>query len=268
MVSSIPAPLSGKYAVVTGGSRGIGAAIALELAKKGAAGISITYTGNKEAAERVLDQLCNVGVTKCSAIKADLLSATFGDDIIATALKDLQTSHLDIVISNAALAHMDYNQPFESHSVEFFDKLMRANVWAPMQLMRAALPIIAEGGRFINVSSVASKRANVDPVMVYGASKAALDSMTRSVAAKYAREKKITVNSVAVGPTNTDAVREALQSHPHVLKGLKDRASAGYRIGEPEDIAYIVSFLASEEGRWINGNYVPANGGAMLELQG
>ena len=234
MISSIPAPLFGKYAVVTGGSRGIGAAIALDLAKKGAMGVAITYTGNKEAAERVLDQLRTLGVTKCFAIQADLLSPTFGDDVVAAALKNFETFHLDIVVSNAALAHMNYNQPFESHTVDAFDKLMRANVWAPMQLMRAALPIIAEGGRLINISSVASKRANFDPVMVYGASKAALDSMTRSLAAKYSREKTITINSVAVGPTNTDAVRDALESHPDVLSGLKNRASVGYRIGEPE----------------------------------
>jgi 3-oxoacyl-[acyl-carrier protein] reductase len=111
-----------------------------------------------------------------------------------------------------------------------------------MQLMRAALPIISKDGRLINVSSVASKRANIDPLMLYGASKAALDSMTRSVAAKYVREKTITVNSLAVGPTNTDAVRQALESHPEVLEGLKDRPIVGYRIGEPEEVACIVSF--------------------------
>lgn len=104
----------GKYAVVTGGLRGIGAAIALDLARKGAAGVAITYADNEEAAERVLDQLRTVRVIKCSAIQADLLSPTFVDDIITAALENLQTSHLDIVISNAALAHMDYNQSFES----------------------------------------------------------------------------------------------------------------------------------------------------------
>lgn len=102
-----------------------------------------------------------------------------------------------------------------------------------------------------------------------GATKAASDSITRALAAAYPRRKGITVNSVAVGPTNTDALRMGMEQLPKEwTEALYQRATAAHRIAEVDDIAGVVSWLAGPDSKWVNGNYVPCSGGSMLELQG
>ena len=258
----IPAPLVGKVAVVTGASRGIGSAIAIELARKGAAAIAITYVGNISAAENTLAKIraTSPHVT-CIAIQADLLSLTFGEDIVKATLSGLNTSHIDVVVNNAAIADMRYQEPFEQMTYEGFERMMRGNGWGSIQLIRAALPYVRPGGRIINISSSSSKRPNLDPTMAYGMSKAALDSITRSLAVKYAAEKKITINSVSPGPTETDLLAQTLKGDEKLAALVAQGSTAEKRYGTPEDVAGIVSFLASEDARWINGNHVPANGG-------
>ncbi|CAD6592578.1 MAG: hypothetical protein ASARMPREDX12_006254 [Alectoria sarmentosa] len=262
MATTIPAPLIGKVAIITGASRGIGAAIAIELAHKGAAAIAITYVDNLAAAEDTLSKIKAASPhATCVAIKADLLSPTFGEDIVKATLSDLKTSHLDIIVNNAAISDMRYQEPFEEMSYEGFERMMRGNGWGSIQLIRAALPHIRPGGRIINISSTSSKRPNLDPVMAYGMSKAALDSITRSLAVKYAAEKKITINSVSPGPTETDLLAQTLKGDEKLAANVAQGSTAEKRTGRPEDVAGIVSFLASDEARWINGNHVPASGG-------
>ena len=271
-VPTIPAPLSGKTALVTGGSRGIGRGIALHFASKGITKIAITYTSNLSAAEAALDDIrqINPSITAV-AIQANLLSQTFATALIPTVLKELSTTSIDILVSNAAFANTDATGPIASTTKAIFDDLITANAWAPLQLFLATLPHLPRGGRVIFISSIASKLANTDPIICYGVSKAALDSLTRSLAVTFSAVHGITINSVSVGPTMTDAVRIPLQTgalSQDFIDGLSARASADKRIGEVEDIAGVVGFLASEESRWINGNSVPANGGSMLEIQG
>ena len=263
------ASLKGKFALVTGGSRGIGAAIAVYLAKKGVEGVAITYVGNKTAAEKVAAEVTTLG-SKATIVKADVLSEDYGEVVVQGAMRGLRTKHLDIVVNNAAIVDMAYNQPFMDMSSDITHKLFRGNTLAPLSVIRAAFPYLPErGGRIINISSVASKEANRDPLMTYGASKAALDSFTRSLASMFASEKHCTINSVSVGGTETDAALAAIKMLPAgVLEDIRGKQTAEKRLGLPEDIAMIVGFLASEESRWINGANVPANGGSMLLLQG
>ena len=262
MATTIPAPLIGKVAIVTGASRGIGAAIAIELARKGAAAIAITYMGNLPAAEKTLAKIRATSPHAiCIAIKADLLSPTYGQDIVSKTLFGLDISHIDIVVNNAAISDMRYQEPFEEMTYQGFERMMRGNGWGPIQLMRATLPLIRPGGRIINISSTSSKRPNLDPVMAYGMSKAALDSITRSLAVKYAAEKKITINSVGPGPTQTDLLAQTLKGDEKLAANVAQGSTAEKRTGTPEDVAGIVAFLASDEARWINGNHVPASGG-------
>ena len=269
MAQTIPAPLAERYAIVTGGSQGIGAAIAVDLARKGAAGIAITYNSNLTAAEEVLIKIRALGVQKCAAIKADLISPDFGTHVLKTAFSELQTKKIHVLVNNAAYAEMSRFKGFESETLENFNLIMQANVFAPMDLIRAALDHIPESGRIINISSVAGRRPNPDSrLMYYGASKAALDGMTRCLAVKYAPLKKITINTVCVGPTMTQPVQEYMRREPQVYEALIQRPSAERRLGTPEDVAGIVSFLAGEESRWINGCSVPADGGSMLPRQG
>lgn len=264
-----PASLAGKYAVVTGGSRGIGAAIAVYLAKKGAEGVAITYVGNQTAAEKVAAEVRAFG-SKATVIQADILSEDYGKLVIQGALRGLETDHLDVIVNNAAIIDMAYNEPFMDMAFETAHQLFQGNTLAPLSIIRLAFPYLpTRGGRIINISSIASKDANQDPIMAYGASKAALDSFTRSLAARFAAEKHCTINSVSVGGTETDATLAALKMMPEdVLEKVKARQTAEHRLGVPEDIAMIVGFLASEESRWINGANVPANGGSLLVLQG
>ena len=262
MTTTIPAPLIGKVALVTGGSRGIGAAIAIELARKGAAAVAITYVDNLAAAENTLARIRAVSPNATfTAIKADLLSPSFGEDTVKATLSNLKTSHLDIIVNNAAISDMRHQEPFEEMTYEGFERMMRGNGWGPIQLIRAALSHIRAGGRIINISSTSSKRPNLDPVMAYGMSKAALDSITRSLAVKYAAEKKITINSVSPGPTETDLLAQTLRGDARLASSVAQGSTAEKRSGKPEDVAGVVGFLASDEARWINGNHVPASGG-------
>ena len=262
MATTIPAPLLGKVAIITAASRGIGAAIAIELARKGAAAIAITYMDNLPAAENTLAKIRTLSPNAtCIAIKADLLSPTFGQDIVKATLSDLKTSHLDIIVNNAAISDMRYHEPFEEMTYEGLERMMLGNCWGSIQLIRAALPFIRPGGRIINISSSSAKRPNLDPTMAYGMSKAALDSITRSLAVKYAAEKKITINSVSPGPTGTDLLAQTLKGDGKLAAMVAQGSTAEKRTGTPEDVAGIVGFLASDEARWINGHHVPANGG-------
>ena len=270
MCDTIPAPLAGKSAIITGGSRGIGAGIAVELARKGCIAIAITFSTRKSSADAVLKSIEAISPSiRTVAIQADLFSPDFGHAVTKSALEALQLSTIDIVISNAALTDPKYVLPMHLNTKENFDWMMTANTWAPFDLAMAALPHLSRGGRIINISSIVSRGPNCDPTVIYGASKAALDAITRGLAVMYAKEKGITVNSVAVGYIRTDTLKAAFEVLPSGAEDeVKRNITAADRIGEVEDVAGIVAFLCSDEARWINGNYVPANGGALLALQG
>ncbi|KIY03990.1 uncharacterized protein Z520_00682 [Fonsecaea multimorphosa CBS 102226] len=272
--TSAPSSLHGKVAVVTGGSRGIGAGIALQFARKGIAAIAITYATNLKAAEETLSKCRSISPTlKTVAIQADVLDPSIGPNLIPKVLKGLETDRIDIVVNNAALVNdLSLLQPFGNTTVDAFGKTMQGNVFAPISIINSALPHFPpKGGRVINISSVASKLANADPILTYGASKAALDSITRSLANVLGISTGATFNSVSVGATTTDTVQAAIQQFGETfVEDTTKLMTAEKRFGEPDDIAFVVGFLASEEARWINGAHIMANGGykELLALQG
>ena len=271
--SSSPSSLAGKSALVTGGSRGIGAAIAVQFAKKGIIALAVTYANSKEAAETVLKECRAFGVAKTVAVHASLLDPEIGANLIPKVLAGLETKTLDIVVNNAFVSDFANLQPFESITLDAFSKQMNGNVFGMISVVQAALPHLpSKGGRIINTSSMASKIGNSDPVVVYGAAKAAVDSVTRSLAVIYGAKTGATFNSVSVGATLTDATKAMAMSEggQGIVDDIVAEVSAEKRMALPEDIAMIFGFLASEESRWINGACVPANGGAksMLALQG
>ena len=141
-----------------------------------------------------------------------------------------------------------------------------------MSIINVALPHFPpRGGRVINISSLASKTANVDRILVDGASKAALDSITRSPASILGVKTGVTFNSVNMGPTRSGATLAAVESFGQAFcNAAIEPTTAGKRMGEPEDIGFVVGFLASEEARWINAQSIPANGRYkdVLALQG
>ncbi|KAF9875884.1 short chain dehydrogenase [Colletotrichum karsti] len=259
-----PWSLAGKAAIVTGASRGIGKAIAIHLARKGLTNIAITYANNQAAAEDTLEKVRALGVKNAIALKADAAEPEAWPTVVKDSLAGLGVSTIDILINNAVWGSIKEYLPVAQTTPEDFIKCMVGNVYSPVATIVAFLEHAApkQGGRVINISSVSGRIANAEPTMSYGASKAALDSYTRSFAGHYALERGVTFNSVLVGPTDTDALRGTLEAvGGDFEKHLVSEVTAAPRLGQVEDIAYIVGFLASEEGRWVNGAAVSANGG-------
>ncbi|UPK92409.1 hypothetical protein LCI18_003344 [Fusarium solani-melongenae] len=238
-----PWSLADKTAIVTGGSRGIGQAIAIHLSRKGLTKLAITYATNDQA--------------EAVAIQADALDPEFGPKLIAQALERLNTTTIDILVNNAVLTDHSRVLPVKETTLQSFFDVMQGNVYAPVTLTTALLPHLpAYGGR-----------ANADPTMTYGASKTALQSYTRSFAEAFSKESHATFNSVIVGLTLTDSIKASKDLMPPGYFDAQIRdTSAADRIGVPEDIAYIVGFLSSEEGRWVNGAAISANGGNKLVM--
>lgn len=264
--------LQGKVALITGASRGIGAGIALEFARKGIAALAITYASRKESAEEVLAKARDLGVQRTVAIQANILDDDIGPKLIPQVLEGLETKIIDIVVNNAVVNDVSLVQPITQTTANVFGKVFQGNVFAPISVISAALPYLPpKDGRIINISSASSKTANIDPIIVYGASKAALDSITRSFALQYGLQTNATFNSISVGATNTDSVQAAITVFGQSFLDQQISAfTTEKRLGEPEDVAYVVAFIASVDARWINGANVPVNGGHkdLLALQG
>lgn len=266
--STAPWSLAGKTAIVTGASRGIGRATAIHLARKGLSKLAITYAGNASAAQTTLDECKALGVEQAVAIQADVLDPNFGPKIVSSVLQGLGVTAIDILVNNAVLGDQSKVQPVKDTTLETFNEVMQGNVFAPITLTTAVLPHLpAYGGRVINISSTLAMQANVDPVITYGASKAALQAYTRSFADSFAKSTGATFNSVIVGLTLTDSVKKSQELMPAgFMEAQIQNTTAADRIGEPDDIGYIVGFLSSEEGRWVNGAAVSANGGNKVLL--
>ncbi|KAF2098289.1 NAD(P)-binding protein [Rhizodiscina lignyota] len=247
--------LQGKVAIVTGGARGIGAAIAEELAKRGVAKIAITYLSNTSAAEGVVSKLQALGATAI-AIKADVGDLASAPTVIENALDALGTKELDILVNNAASTLL---RPLDDIKIDDFHAVFNTNIGGPLFLIQAALPRIRRGGRIINIGSRQSRHATGSPMFLYAASKAGQEHLTRNLAFQYAAPLGITVNTVMPGPTDTDELRAT-----GMAEALKNAATAEKRLGTVDDIAQIVAFVAEDGARWINGHTLNATGGAIM----
>lgn len=245
--------LSGKVALVTGGSRGIGAGIALRLAEEGAS-VAISYMKNKSKADEVVAKLIQLDV-RAAAFKADASSGAESQKLVDAVVIEL--GRIDILINNAGV---NEGQLLENISLEHYQRVFDVNVKGVIATTIAALKHIPEGGRIINISSELSKYT-VPGYSVYSATKAALDTLTR-VWAQELGYRKITVNGVAPGATVSDMYEAAVPDEA-ARQELIDKTALG-RIGQPDDIAAVVAFLASEDACWITGQTVFVDGGIIL----
>ncbi|CCF39990.1 3-oxoacyl-[acyl-carrier-protein] reductase [Colletotrichum higginsianum] len=235
--------------------------------RKGLSNLAITYVSNKAAANKTLEQCRKLGIKNTIAIQADATDSTVGPRVIKEVLSGLNVTTIDILVNNAVIPN-DRTRDLKTLQAEDFNELMVGNVYFPVSLTVAFIEHAPKyGGRVINLSSMAGKTGNPEAFATYGATKAALESFTRSFADSFSLKTGITFNSISVGPTETEALQGAREDYAgEYIKEQIKLITAAPRSGSVDDIAYIIGFLASEEGRWVNGALIPANGGHKMTL--
>ena len=252
--------LDNKIALVTGGSRGLGKNMALNLARQGA-NVIITYRSRRDEAEQAANEIIELG-RAASTLQLDVgQSNTFGNfsSRFSEALSDnLNADRFDILVNNAGIiAHEPVTETLE----QSFDDLLNVHLKGPYFLTQTLLPLLNDGGRIINVSSGLARFA-IPGYAAYAAMKSGIETYTRYLA-KELGERKITANVVAPGAIHTDINKAALQADEN-LEAMLSSVTALGRMGVPEDIGGVVAFLASESARWISGQRIEASGGMFL----
>lgn len=245
----IPKRLSGKKALVTGGSRGIGAAIALRLAQEGA-DVALTYEKSADKAEGVAKEISALG-RKGLALQADSGDAKAVADVVDAAAREL--GGLDILVNSAGIAR---GGAVGEWSLEDIDKTLDINVRAVIVASQAAAKHLPDDhGRIISIGSTLGERVPFAGLSVYSASKAAVAVFSQGLARDLG-SRGITVNVVQPGPVDTDMNPETGESADGQRAGM-----AIPRYGKPEDIAGAVAWLASPEGRYVTGARITLDGG-------
>jgi 3-oxoacyl-[acyl-carrier protein] reductase len=248
------ANLSGKVALVTGASKGIGAGVARELAARGAA-VAVNYSGSKANAEKLVAEI-KAGGGKAVAVQADLSNPDSIGPLVQAVAKQL--GPIDILVNNAGIYEFG---PIENITPEHFHKQFNVNVLGLLLTTQAALQHFnPKGGSIVNISSVVVDGA--PGAAVYSATKGAVDSVTASLA-KELGARKIRVNSLNPGFIETEGTHTAGLVGGDFQKEAVARTPLG-RTGQPTDIASAVAFLASEDSGWINGQAIYAAGGFTL----
>jgi len=239
--------------IVTGASRGIGAAIAQRLAKEGHA-VVVNYAGNADEAARVVATITDAG-GRATAVQADVANAS----AVRRLFDETERVYggVDVLVNNAGIMPPQL-PPLADTDDKTFDGLFSVNVKGSFNTMREAAARLRVGGRVINFSSSVIGLA-LPGYAVYAATKAAVESMT-NILAKEMRGKGITVNAIAPGPTATALFLDG--KSPEAIARL-EKAAPLERLGTPDDIAAAVAFLAGRDGGWVNGQTLRVNGGIV-----
>jgi 3-oxoacyl-[acyl-carrier protein] reductase len=248
--------LSGKTALVTGSSRGIGRAIAIELAGAGAR-VAVHYNANKQAAKETVATIEAEGGSAFT-VQADLAEPGAADALIDTLAAELRGDPLDILVNNAGIGAFG---GIGTVSEDDYDRAFAVNTKSLFFITRRALEHIPDGGRIINTGSGVTRIAFPDGI-AYAMAKGAVDTFTLALAAELG-PRGITVNTVAPGIIDTDINASWLRGNAEAEAAASARTALG-RIGQPQDVAGPVLFLASEAGRWTTGQIIDATGGAHL----
>jgi 3-oxoacyl-[acyl-carrier protein] reductase len=243
--------LTGKVAVVTGASKGIGAAIAKSLAAEGAA-VIVNYASGKAGADAVVSAITTAG-GKALAVRADVSKATDAQGLIDAAIKNF--GRLDILVNNSGVYEFS---PIESFTEEQFHKIFNINVLGLLLTTRAAVPHLGEGASIINIGSVVSSLTPPNSA-VYTGTKGAVDAIS-GVLAKELGVRKIRVNSINPGMVETEGVHAAGFIGSDFEKEAVAQTPLG-RIGQVDDIASVATFLASNDAKWVTGELVRVGGG-------
>jgi 3-oxoacyl-[acyl-carrier protein] reductase len=248
-------PLEGKTALVTGGSRGIGRAIAQRLAADGAL-VAIHYGGNEGAASETLQAIQQAG-GQAFLVRAELGVSGDIDTLFTKLEKELGGRPMNILVNNAAVAPQ-ITMP--QTTVEEFDRIFAINVRAPFFIIQRGLPLMPDGGRIINISSGVTWFST--PATVYSMTKGALNVLGRSLANSLGA-RNITVNTISPGITDTDMNPSIRDKDAEAIERVTGMTALG-RPGQPADIGDVVAFFASADARWITGQTLEVNGGLFL----
>lgn len=252
MMNTTTKKLTGKVAIVTGASKGIGASIAKQLAAEGAA-VVVNYASSKEGAERVVAEIIRDG-GKAIAVQANVADKDEIERLFAETRKAFGT--LDILVNNAGIYEF---APLENVTAEHFHKMFDLNVLGLILASQQAVKHFGDaGGNIVNISSVAATSAP-PAASVYSATKAAVDAVTKSLA-KELGSRNIRVNSINAGMIETEGLHSTGISGSDFRKEVESQTPLG-RIGRPQDVAPVAVFLASSESAWITGETLYVSGG-------
>jgi 3-oxoacyl-[acyl-carrier protein] reductase len=244
--------LTNKVAVVTGASKGIGAGIAKDLAAAGAS-VVVNYASDKQGADRVVDAITKAG-GKAIAVQANVVKKSDVQRLIAEAVNAF--GPIDILVNNAGVYTF---APLEEITEEHFHRIFDTNVLGLLLVTQEAVAHFnPKGGSIVNIGSMASEVAPPNTT-VYSATKGAVDTITKALSKELA-PKGIRVNSVNPGGTETEGVHSAGIIGSDFEKQMIEHTLLG-RLGQPEDIAPVVRFLASPGGGWLTGELIEAGGG-------
>ena len=243
--------LDGKVAVVTGASKGIGAAIARTLAQNGAA-VVVNYASSKAGADAVVAAITAAG-GQAIAVSGDVSKAAQADGLIAAAVE--RFGRLDIVVNNSGVYEF---AGIEDVTEEQYRRLFDINVLGVLLVTRAAARHLGEGGSVVNISSVVTS-VNMPTSAVYTGTKGAVNAISEVLANELA-PRKIRVNVVSPGYVVTEGTHAAGVTGSEMETGLVAQTPLG-RAGQPDDIAEVVAFLASDQARWVTGEVIAVSGG-------
>ena len=243
--------LNGKVAIVTGASKGIGAAVAKTLAAQGAA-VVVNYASSKAGAEAVVKSITSSN-GKAIAVQGDVSKAAEAKDLVDAAVAAF--GRLDILVNNSGVYEFG---PLESVTEPQFRKMFDVNVLGLLLVTQAAAPHLREGASIINIGSGVT--AITPPqTAVYTATKGAVDVIT-GVLANELGPRKIRVNTVSPSLTETEGTHSAGMLASEFEAGIIAQTPLG-RLGQPQDIADVVAFVASDDARWVTGEKIAAGGG-------
>ncbi len=252
--------LNRKSALITGGSRGLGRNTALHLARKGV-DVIFTYRRQEAEAKTVVADIAGLGA-RAVALPLDVaISASFSDfasAIKAALVTHWQREHFDYLVNNAGIG---INAPFSETTEAQFDELMAIHLKGPFFLTQALLPLIADGGRIVNLSSGLARFA-LPGYAAYGAMKGAIEVLTR-YQAKELGARGIAVNVVAPGAIETDFGGGLVRDNAQLNAFVASQTALG-RVGLPDDIGGVIASLLSDDNRWVTGQRIEASGGMFL----
>jgi len=240
--------LKNKIALITGASRGIGEAIAIELAKN-KADVIINYYNDADEAQKVVDKVKTYGV-KSIAVKADVSKFDEVKKMADTIQKNFRK--VDILVNNAGIVR---DRTLKNMTPEEWHAVINTNLNGTFHVTKAILPLIGDNGRIINIASIVGQYGNFGQCN-YAASKAGIIGFTKSLA-KELGKKKITVNAIAPGFVKTNITKDM----PFIRKKIINYMTPLKEEAEPEDIANVIVFLASEKSRYITGSVINVDGG-------